>query len=152
MRKAFAGLATLLVLLVVLQFYLAASGAFDSAPKEEAFRAHEGLGYGILLLALLLTLFAAFARMPARLIGMTGLVVALGILQPVIAGVANALDDTANSTTAAELVFGLHAVNGLALLALVVMIVRHARQPAGSASAPARAGTGDDVEVSDSAS
>jgi hypothetical protein len=36
MRRVFAGLATLLVLVVVAQFFLAASGAFDTAPNDES--------------------------------------------------------------------------------------------------------------------
>ena len=37
MRKVFAGFATLLILAIVVQFFFAASGAFDTAPKDEAF-------------------------------------------------------------------------------------------------------------------
>ena len=46
MRKVFAVLATLLVLVVVAQFFLAASGAFDTAPNDESFQPHRALGYG----------------------------------------------------------------------------------------------------------
>jgi len=59
LRKVFAGLAALLVLAVVAQFFLAASGAFDTAPKDESFQVHRGLGYGIVLFAVLSTIVAA---------------------------------------------------------------------------------------------
>src|SRR6266704_890027 len=59
LRRVFALLATLLVLVVVAQFFLAASGAFDTAPIDESFQPHRGLGYGIILFAILLTIVAA---------------------------------------------------------------------------------------------
>ena len=118
MRRVFAVLATLLVLAVVAQFFLAASGAFDTAPNDESFQPHRALGYVIVLFAVLLTIVAALARMPGRLIGMTGLVAGLAVVQGVIRAVAGAFNDTGDtSTTAGQLVFGLHAVNGLVILA-----------------------------------
>ena len=128
MRKAFAGLATLLVLVVVAQFFLAASGAFDTAPRDESFQAHRSLGYGIVLFAVLLTILAALGRLPGRLIGMTGLIAALGVGQALIAVVAGAFDNTGDTgTTAGKLVFGLHAVNGLVMLAVAERVARGAR-------------------------
>ncbi|MEO3858220.1 DUF6220 domain-containing protein [Acrocarpospora sp. B8E8] len=123
MRRFFAGLATLLVLAVVAQFFLAASGAFDTAPNEESFQPHRMLGAGILLLTVLVTIVAAIARMPGRLIGLSGLVAGLAIVQFVIAAIAKAFDGTAG-----ELVFGLHALNGLAIMTVASMIVRQAGQ------------------------
>src|SRR3954462_8172280 len=79
-RKLFAGLVTLLELAVVAQFFLAASAAFDTAPKEESFGAHRSLAYGITLLAIVLTILAAVMRLPGRLIGMTGLIAALVVV------------------------------------------------------------------------
>lgn len=131
MRKVFAGLAILLMLAVVVQFFLAASGAFDTAPTDEAYGAHRALGYGTVLLAVVTTVGAALARAPGRLIGMSGLVTVLAIVQGVIRGVAAALGETA---TAGQLVFGLHAVNGLVIMALVGMIVRRARELSRSAA------------------
>jgi hypothetical protein len=129
MRKAFAGLAAVLTLAVVAQFFLAASGAFDTAPKDEAFQPHRALGYGIVLFAVLLSGFAALVRMPGRLIGMTGLVAGLGLVQGVIAAIARAFDDTGDTTTTAgRRVFGLHAVNGLVIMAVAGTIVRQARE------------------------
>lgn len=128
MRRSFTGLATLLMPAVVVQFFLAASGAFDTAPRDESFQAHRMLGYGIVLLAVLVTVVAALARMPGRLIGLSGLVAGLAVVQGVIAAIAGAFDTTGGSTTTGELVFGLHAVNGLVILAVAGMIVRQARQ------------------------
>jgi heme A synthase len=128
MRKVFAGLAFLLPPVIVVQFYLAASAAFDTAPKDESFQMHRALGYGIVLLAVVLTIVAALARVPARVVGLTGLMVGLGVLQAVIRVVAAAFDDTGDtSTTAGRLVFGLHAVNGLIMFGLAETVARRAR-------------------------
>jgi hypothetical protein len=128
MRKVFAALATLMMLAVVAQFFLAASGAFDTAAKDESFQPHRALGYGILLFAVLLTLIAALARMPGRLIGMTGLVAGLVLVQGVVSAIASAFDETGDSSTVGEIIFGLHAVNGLIIMAVVGMILRQARE------------------------
>lgn len=128
MRRFFAGLAALQMLAVVAQFFLAASGAFDTAPNDESFQAHRMLGAGVVLIAVLVTVVAATARMPGRLIGMSGLVAGLAVVQFVIKAIAGALDGTGGSTTAGELVFGLHAVNGLAIVAVTGRIIRQARQ------------------------
>lgn len=152
MRRAFTALATVLLLAVVAQFFFAASGAFDSAPKDESFQTHRALGYGILLFAVLTTVVAALTRMPGRLIGMTGLVAGLVLVQGVIAAIANAFNDTGDTTTTAgQLVFGLHAVNGLIILALVGTIVRRSRTMSGSASSTLRTGTGGAARASGSA-
>ena len=149
MRRIFAALATLLMLAVVLQFLLAGSGAFDTAPNEESFQPHRTLGYGILLLAVLLTLIAALARMPGRLIGMTGLVAGLALLQGVIRAIASTFGETGDSTsTVGELIFGLHAVNGLIIMAVVGMILRQTREPSISQAPLRRSGVAEDAEAS----
>lgn len=146
MRRVFALLATLLVLVVVAQFFLAASGAFDTAPKDESFQPHRALGYGIVLFAVLLTIVAALARMPGRLIGMTALVAGLGVGQGLIRAVADAFNDTGDtSTTAGKLVFGLHAINGLIILAVAETVARRARALSRSAVADRPAGAGGDA-------
>lgn len=136
MRRVFAILATLLVLMVVAQFFLAASGAFDTAPNDESFQPHRALGYGIVLFGVLLTIVAAVARMPGRLIGMTALVAGLAALQGLIRAVAAAFNDTGDTaTTAGKLVFGLHAVNGLLILGTAATVARRARALSSSAVA-----------------
>lgn len=143
MRRVFALLATLQALVVVAQFFLAASGAFDTAPIDESFQPHRGLGYGIILFAILLTIVAALARMPGRLIGMTSLVAGLGVVQTLIRRIADALNGTGDtSTTAGKLVFGMHAVNGLIILAVAVTVARRARALSRSAVADRPAGAG----------
>jgi len=127
LRRVFAGLATLLVLAVVAQFFLAASGAFSTAPNAESFEAHRALGYPIFALAALMTVVAAVARMPGRLIGMAGLIAGLFSLQVVIAMLARAFNGTGDtSTTAGQLVFGLHAINGLIILGAAGRVARQA--------------------------
>lgn len=143
MRRVFAVLATLLVLVVVAQFFLAASGAFDTAPNDESFQPHRALGYGIVLFAVLLTIVAALARMPGRLIGMTSLVAGLGVVQGLIRAIAAAFNDTRDtSTTAGKLVFGLHAINGLIILAVAQTVARRARALSRSAVTDRPAGAG----------
>ena len=128
MRKLFAGLATLLAPVIVVQFFLAAAAAFDTAPKDESFQAHRAMGYGILLLAIVVTILAALARMPGRVVGLAALIAGLGLLQPVIRVLAAAFDDAGGaSTTAGTLVFGLHAVNGLIMFGLAEAVARRAR-------------------------
>jgi Family of unknown function (DUF6220) len=151
-RKIFAALATLLMLAVVLQFLLAGSGAFATAPNDESFQPHRALGYGILLFAVLLTLIAALARMPGRLIGLTGLVAGLALVQPVIRAIASAFGETGDSTsTVGELIFGLHAINGLIITAVVGMILRQARELSSSPAPLRRSGVAEDAEASEPA-
>jgi hypothetical protein len=124
MRRVFALLTGALVLAVVAQFFLAASGAFDTAPADESFRPHRALGYAIVVFALLVTVVGALARLPGRLIGMTALVAGLGVVQGLIRTVAAAFDD---GSTAGTLVFGLHAINALAIMAVSGAVARRAR-------------------------
>ena len=123
MRRVFALLTGALVLAVVAQFFLAASGAFDTAPADESFRPHRALGYAIVVFAVLVTVVGALARLPGRLIGMTALVAGLGVVQGLIRAVAAAFD----GSTAGTLVFGLHAINALAIMAVSGAVARRAR-------------------------
>lgn len=119
MRKAFAALAALLLLVVVAEFYFAASGA--AGPDGAAYRPHHLLGYVIFLLPLVMAGVGALGRLPRRLIGLAALVAGLTAVQVVIAKLARAVGDTAG-----PLIFGLHAVNGLVMVAVVAMIARQA--------------------------
>ena len=152
MRKLFAGLAALLVLVVVAQFYFAASGAFSTAPHDESFRPHRALGYVIFLLPVLMVIVAALARMPGRLIGMAGLVAGLAVVQVVIAVIAKAFNDTGDTTTTTgQLVFGLHAVNGLAIMGVSENVARKARALSRAAATDRRTGAGDDAALPEAA-
>jgi Family of unknown function (DUF6220) len=81
LRWLFVLLATLLVLAVVAQFSLTASGAFDTASNDESFQPHRAPGYVIALFAVVLTIVAALPRMAGRLIGTAGLVAGLTVVQ-----------------------------------------------------------------------
>jgi len=139
LRKVFAGLAALLALAVAAQFFLAASGAFSTAPNDESFQPHRAMGYVIFLLAIVLAIVGALARMPGRLIGMAGLAAGLTVVQVLIAVLAKAFNDTGGtSTTAGQLVFGLHAINALAIMSVAGTVARQARALSRSAvSGPA---------------
>lgn len=127
MRKVFTSLTAVLLATVAIQFFLAAMGAFDSASRDESFAAHRGLGFLIVLLALITTVTAAVARIPGRVVGLTATVLGLVVLQPVLAGVSRAIEDADDGSRAAELAFGLHGVNGLAIAALLSLILRRSR-------------------------
>ncbi|MBQ1027969.1 DUF6220 domain-containing protein [Micromonospora sp. C95] len=140
------------MLVIVVQFFLAASGAFNTAPRDESFQVHRSLGYVILLSAAVMTIIAALARMPGRLIGMTGLVAGLVVVQVLIREFAVALDGTGGaSTTAGQLIFGLHAVNGLIILMVAGDLARRARMLSRVPVAYRRAGAGDDTRASEPA-
>jgi hypothetical protein len=130
MRKVFLGFAALMLAAVVVQFYLAAVGAFDDAPRDEAFGPHAIVGTSLLLLAVLATIVAALARVGGRLIGMTAAIAGLTLVQSLIRVLADALSDGDTSTTAGRLVFGLHALNGLAIGGLAGSVLAEARKAA----------------------
>lgn len=135
MKKAVSILATVLLAAIIVQFYLAASGAFDSAPKEESFALHRGLGNGILLTAVLLAIGAAIARFPRKVIGMSGLVAVLVLFQSLIREVSKSIAD--GGSDVGNYIFGLHAVNGLIIMGLTIMLVRTFRQAAWKTAEPA---------------
>lgn len=134
MRKAFAVLAAVLAVAVLAQFYFAASGAFsessNSAGAGEAYAPHHALGYVLFIYPLLMALFGVVARVPGRLAWMTASVAGLTSVQVVIAKLAIALE----GSTAAALVFGLHALGGLAIVAVTGLVVRRAMTLASSSS------------------
>lgn len=119
MRKVFTALSGLLLLVVVAEFFFAASGAF----AEQTYRPHHLLGYVTFLLPIAMILIAWPARLPGRLIGLSALVAALVSVQVLIAVLASGIGD---GTTAGALVFGLHAVNALVILGTAGLIVSRA--------------------------
>ncbi|MGC5053369.1 DUF6220 domain-containing protein [Micromonospora sp. DT48] len=125
MKKLFAGLASLLLFAEVVQFYLAASGAFDTAPIEESFSPHRFLGYSMLAFAIVLVGVSALARMPGRVIGRTAVVAGLVLVQSLIREVARSFGE---GSEAGHLIFGVHAVNGLVIFGVTLWVVRQARQ------------------------
>jgi hypothetical protein len=135
MRKAFAGLAILLFLLVVAQFYFAAAGAGSTGSREAAYRPHHALGYVIFIVPVVMMAVAALGRMPGRLIWMPALVAALTSLQVVIAEQGKSL--------------GLHAINGLAILLLAGLILRRALELAKPGTGQKVTGTEQPAEGTD---
>jgi hypothetical protein len=145
-RRAYVTLAGLMVLAVVAQFYFAAVGAFAKPQDDDSFALHLMDGMMIIpLLSLLATLVAALARAPGRLIGLTALPIGLVALQVLITEVGKGLGaSTEDNTTPAALAFlGLHAINGLVIMAVIGITMRRARQfaVAARADAPAAAPT-----------
>ncbi|WP_262284053.1 DUF6220 domain-containing protein [Micromonospora sp. MA102] len=129
MRKAFVITSSLLLAAFALQFVFAAVGAFTKPGGEGAFALHSATGMAVIPVLNLLTIgFAALARAPGRLVGLTALPLGLVILQALLAGLANGLTDGAGVSTPFGLtVAGLHAVNGIVAVHVVVGVVRGAR-------------------------
>jgi Family of unknown function (DUF6220) len=145
-RRVYLGLAGLLLLAVVAQFYFAAVGAFAKPQTDSSFALHDLTGMLIIpVLSLLATVAAAVARVPGRQIGLTILPLGLVIVQMLIIGVGKALntDGGDHTTPAALAVLGLHAVNGLAIMAVsgtvfgrAMALVSGRRTPVGAVEAP----------------
>lgn len=128
MRRVFQVVSVLLLVDVVIQFYFAAFGVFTAPVNDAQFIMHVMNGRIVLpLLCLLVIAAAALARAPGRLIGFSAIPLGLLVLQTVlflIAGLAGASPEKTN--LAGQLILGLHAVNGLAILAVTTMLVHKA--------------------------
>lgn len=129
MRKVYVALLGVLAIAIAIQFYLAASGAFETPRTEDSFAMHRINGMMVIpVLALLATVAGALARVGGRLVALTILPIGLIILQSVIRAVAEAFDTSSGDSTAASMaIFGLHAFNGLAIMALAGYLMRRAR-------------------------
>ncbi|GAA1263457.1 hypothetical protein Psi02_59160 [Planotetraspora silvatica] len=130
MRRVYLGLAGLMLAAVMVQWYLAAVGAFDKPQEDDSFALHSMNGMMIIpILSLLATVAAALSKAPGRTIGLTILPLGLIIVQVLIIALGNALNDSSGNTTPASLaVLGLHAINGMAIAAVSVMVFRQARR------------------------
>jgi len=129
-RKVFLGLSGLLMLAVVAQFYFAATGAFTKPQADDSYALHAMNGMLVIpLLSVLATVAAAVARAPGRLIGFTLLPLGLVIVQVLIVVLGGALTGTTEerTTTGGLVILGLHAINGLAIMAVAGTILRRAR-------------------------
>jgi hypothetical protein len=141
MRKAFVIVSTLLLVSFVLQFVFAAVGAFTKPAGDGAYALHSVNGTAVIpTLTLLTTLFAVLAKAPGRLIGLAILPLGLVLVQALLAALANAFTDAAGASTPVGLIIaGLHAVNGIVAVHVVVSVLRGARrlaQPAPAGSTP----------------
>ncbi len=136
MRKAYVTLTALLLVSVVVQFYLAAFGAFTEPANDSQFFLHQMNGRIVLpVLCLLCIAAAALARAPGRLIGFTAIPFGLLVLQTVlfvVAGLTGWTDEKSN--VAGQVILGLHAVNGLCILAVTVLLFVRARRFARAAT------------------
>ncbi len=130
MRKVYVTLTGLLVVAVVIQFYFAAFGVFTAPQNDSQFILHVTNGRFILpLLCLLCIAAAALAKAPGRLIGFTAIPFGLLVLQTVLFVIAGLIGSTPEKTTVAgQVILGLHAVNGLAILGVSIMLFLRARQ------------------------
>jgi Family of unknown function (DUF6220) len=130
MRKLYLGLSVLLLIAVLAQFYFAAMGAFTKPQHDSAYALHDITGMMIIpLLSVLATIAAAVARAPGRLIGLTILPVGLVVVQVLIVTVGRAVSggEDAATTTGGLIILGLHAINGLAIMAVAGIVLRQAR-------------------------
>lgn len=130
MRKTF--LITTIVLLTAfaLQFVFAAVGAFTKPSSDSGYALHSINGMAVIpAVALLTILFAALAKAPGRLIGLSAVPLGLVVLQGILAAMANSFTDEAGGSTTIGLVIGgLHAVNGIIAVHVVVNVMRGARK------------------------
>jgi hypothetical protein len=130
MRKAFVIASGVLLAAFAFQFVFAAVGAFTKpAGGDGSYRLHSITGMAVIpALTLLTVLFAALAKAPGKLIGLAALPLGLVVLQALLAALANGLTDASGQTTTAGLVVGgLHAVNGIIAVHIVVAVLRGAR-------------------------
>ncbi|MGY1810658.1 DUF6220 domain-containing protein [Blastococcus sp. SYSU D00669] len=128
-RKAFVVLVELLAVAVVVQFYFAAFAVFTAPENDSQFVLHLVNGRAVLpLLCLLVIGAAALARAPGRLVGFSALPLGLLVGQMLLFLVAAATGSTPERTNVAgQVVLGLHAVNGLAILTVTLLLLRRAR-------------------------
>ncbi|MEW9531396.1 DUF6220 domain-containing protein [Microbispora sp. NPDC049125] len=135
MRKVYFGFTVLTMIAVLAQFYLATFGAFET-PHPAVGDESAMIGYHALngtmvipLVSLLTTIVAALARVGGRLIGLSIAPLALVVVQLfVIFPLAELAGASENETTTASLfVLGFHALDGVAILAVAVILLREAR-------------------------
>jgi hypothetical protein len=141
MRRVYLVLTGLLLLAVLAQFYLAATGAFTKPQTNDSFMAHNMNGMMVLpIISILATIAAALAKARGRLIGMTILPLGLVLVQVLIVELGKALSGSTEdkTTTVGLAILGLHAINGLAIMAVSGIVFRGARM---LASAPPVAAT-----------
>lgn len=132
MRKIYFVLTVLLLISTVVQFYFAALGVFG--PEDaDLFVFHSVNGTIVLpVLLVLAIIFAALARAGARTIWLNALPILLIALQIVLFIVADAATGTSpeDPNVPGAIILGLHAVNGLAILGVMITLMTRARKRA----------------------
>jgi len=141
MRKVYLVLTGLLLVSVVTELLLTTFGVFTAPENDSQFILHQMTGRIVLpVLCLLCIAAAAIARAPGRLIGFTAIPLGLLIMQTVlfiIAGLTGASPEKTN--LAGQLILGLHAINGLCILGVSIMLFLRARRFAAGTYQPAPA-------------
>jgi hypothetical protein len=131
MRRVYIVLTGVMLAAVVLQFYFAAVGAFAKPQVDTSYRLHDiDGGMVIPLLAILATIVAFVLKLPRGQIGMTILPLGLVVVQFLIVLLGDALntDNGDKTTPIALIIYGLHAVNGLAVMAVAGTVFAQARR------------------------
>ncbi|MEU8167090.1 DUF6220 domain-containing protein [Micromonospora sp. NPDC049004] len=133
MRKAFVVSAALLLVAFAVQFVFAAVGAFTKPGGDGAYALHSANGMAVIpVLTVLTALFAALAKAPGRLVGLAILPLGLVVVQALLAMLANGSTDAAGVSTVLGLTIGgLHAINGIVAVHVVVGVLRGARRLGG---------------------
>src|SRR5690349_21130346 len=129
MRKALVIVSTLLLAAFVLQFVFAAVGAFTKPAGDGSYALHSINGMAVIpALTLITIVLAALAKAPGRLVGLAALSLGLVVVQVLLAALANAFtDDAAAGTALGPAIGGLHALNAIAVVHVVVGVHRAAR-------------------------
>lgn len=137
MRRAFVVSSGLLLAAFALQFVFAAVGGFTKPAGDDAYALHSINGMAIIpVLTLLTALLAGLAKAPGRLVGLAILPLGLVVVQALLAMLANAATDVVGVSTPFGLILGgLHAVNGIVAVHVVVGVMRGARRLAAGAPA-----------------
>jgi hypothetical protein len=152
MRRAFVITSSLLLLAFSLQFVFAAVGAFSRPNDDGSYVLHSVNGTAVIpILTIVTVVFAALAKAPGRVIGLAVLPLGLVVLQMLLAALAKGLtDDSGGSTPAGLVVGGLHAINGIIAVHVVLTVTRAARRlgqpsadPAADSASGAAAPAGD---------
>ena len=137
MRKAFVVASAVLLIAFAFQFVFAAVGAFTKPAGGSAYTLHSITGMAVIpVLTLITTLLAALAKAPGRLIGLAVLPLGLVVVQGLLAMLANSFTDASGASTPVSLtIAGLHAVNGIIAVHVVVSVLRGARKLANPVAA-----------------
>ncbi|MGW5684561.1 DUF6220 domain-containing protein [Nonomuraea sp. NPDC003754] len=144
MRKVLVVCTVVQLALVVLQFYLATYGAFETPrpadPDAAAINWHVANGFIVIpAVALITTIIAAIARAPGKVIAAGAAPIVLVAVQMfVLFPLAELAGATMDRTTPASLfVLGFHAVVGVLLLGVAISASRGARAHARAVAVPA---------------
>ena len=112
-RTAYAGLALVFPIGLLVQVFLAGLGVFDG---PEAFATHRDVGYTLSLVPVVLVVVGLVGRVPRRLTGLAAVIFVLFLLQSVLIGLRGD----------APAIAALHPVNGFLITILAVVLAREA--------------------------